>query len=457
MIKAIVTSDNHLGSYYARLRPERLEQRRSAMQGAFERVVDAALEQRVDVFLHAGDLFDRPDPRNAERAFVARQIARLRAAGIEVIAIAGNHDSPRSLGTDGGTPPHEEWQALGAVHLMRSTRHLACRELSVRGVPIRVWGLSSDWNLPRRACPIEPCFVNASPLWDVPASNGGAGDAVAAREGVDVVLLHYAVEGWADADWEEPILSLSSLDRLRADVICVGHLHKRNERRLPGGTLLLNPGATEHRHFGEESLECGCWLLHLATGDTRAEYLPLSTQPMRTLSLDLNGEGLNGEAQTEDEKGSEADAGDASDAAAPPAKTSDVNPDSPSTLMCGVLARVKDASDSAQFLRVRLHGNVSRIRFQALDLPLLQEQGNALNFHCQLHTDDLRVCDEDAVLTIGFGVSFDAGEELQNTARALAAEYTRAGQVENEEVCHLAAGRLAAAYDRLTNRVGTTV
>ena len=125
--------------------------------------------------------------------------------------------------------------------------------------------------------------------------------------------------------------------------------------------------------------------------------------------------------------------------------------------MRGVLARVEDASDSAQFLRVRLHGNVSRMRFQALDLPMLQEQGNALNFHCHLHTDDLRVCDEDAVLTIGFGVSFDAGEELQNTARALAAEHTRAGQVESGEVCHLAANRLAAAYDRLTGRAGTTV
>ena len=33
------------------------------------------------------DLFDRPDPRNAERCFVARQVRKLQEAGIPVFAI----------------------------------------------------------------------------------------------------------------------------------------------------------------------------------------------------------------------------------------------------------------------------------------------------------------------------------------------------------------------------------
>src|SRR2546429_3848544 len=102
MITAIVTSDNHLGAYYARMRPDLLERRRRRLQMGFERAVDAAISRKVDLFLHAGDLFDRPDPRNADRRFAAQQLRRLRDAGIPVFAVAGNHDCPRSYGYDGG-------------------------------------------------------------------------------------------------------------------------------------------------------------------------------------------------------------------------------------------------------------------------------------------------------------------------------------------------------------------
>lgn len=80
MTTAVLTSDNHLGAYYAHFRPDPLELRRRALQRGFQQVVDAAIERRVDLFLHAGDLFDRPDPRNAERHFVARQVRRLQEA-----------------------------------------------------------------------------------------------------------------------------------------------------------------------------------------------------------------------------------------------------------------------------------------------------------------------------------------------------------------------------------------
>src|SRR6266545_901694 len=127
MITAILTSDNHLGAYYARFRPDRLEQRRRALQRGFEQVVDAAVERRADLFLHAGDLFDRPDPRNAERCFVARQVRKLQEAEIPVFVIAGNHDSPRSYGYDGGTLPQAEMEALGAICLFGDRSRLQRR------------------------------------------------------------------------------------------------------------------------------------------------------------------------------------------------------------------------------------------------------------------------------------------------------------------------------------------
>ncbi len=399
MITAIVTSDNHLGAFYARFRPERLGQRRRRLQEGFQRVVDAAIERRVDLFLQAGDLFDRPDPRNAERHFVAGQFKRLQEAGIPVFAIAGNHDSPRSFGYDGGVLPQEEMHVLDAIHLFKQTDTFGIKTLMIGGQQVAVRGMSSDFNRPEKSCPLEGMGMQAR-----------AGD-------IDLTLLHYSVEEWGLPLAQEPCLSLANLAKLETDAICVGHLHRRNETRLPQGAVLLNPGATEHINFGEENLPCGYWLLHCQPGQVQTEYVPLPTQPMRTLELNLTD--------------------------LPP-----VGEEAEDPLMEMLLARVTETSQAEQLLRVRLNGRLSRTRFQSLDLSRLLAQGSAGNFHCQLETNDLTVFDPMAELRIGFGVSFDAREELQNVAKAFAAQVAD-NETENE-ICTLAARRLEAAYERLT-------
>lgn len=396
MITAIVTSDNHLGAYYARFRPERLAQRRRRLQEAFARVVDAAIERQVDLFLQAGDLFDRPDPRNAERHFVASQFKRMREAGIPVFAIAGNHDSPRSFGYDGGILPQEEMHVLDAVHLFRATDAFEPQVLTIRGQRVAIRGLSSDFNRADESCPLETVPIQE-------------------RQGdIDLILLHYSVEGWGQPFAHEPCLSLANLQKLNTDAICVGHLHTRRETRLPNDTILLNPGATEHINFGEEKLPCGFWVLHCEPGHVETEYVELPVQPMQTLELDVTD---TPEAQQEGEE---------------------------DPLMQVLLARLLSVANSEQLLRVHVSGRLPRKRFQNLDLPRLLALGNETNFHCQLETDRLLMFDPLAELPIGFGVSFDVGEELQNISLAVAANY--ADDETEKEICRLAAQRLDIAY-----------
>ena len=63
------------------------------MEAAFRRTIDAALAERVHAVLLAGDLFDshRPPARVVDLA--RRELARLREAGIPVLAVPGTHDS----------------------------------------------------------------------------------------------------------------------------------------------------------------------------------------------------------------------------------------------------------------------------------------------------------------------------------------------------------------------------
>jgi len=64
------------------------------LASAFGHVVDAAIAEGADVFVLAGDLFDRAQVEPPHLRQAQTILGRLRAAKIPVVAIEGNHDKP---------------------------------------------------------------------------------------------------------------------------------------------------------------------------------------------------------------------------------------------------------------------------------------------------------------------------------------------------------------------------
>ncbi|MFY9300035.1 MAG: DNA repair exonuclease [Candidatus Nitrosotenuis sp.] len=100
-MRLIHLSDTHLGySAYNKTDPQTgLNQREFDVYSAFSQIIDYILENKPDLVIHSGDLFDsvRPSNRAIREAF--RQIARLSAAKIPTVIIAGNHSTPRQKAT----------------------------------------------------------------------------------------------------------------------------------------------------------------------------------------------------------------------------------------------------------------------------------------------------------------------------------------------------------------------
>ncbi len=90
-IKLLHTSDVHLGAKLSYLGSKSAEQR-GQIRKSFEKVVDTAIEQKVDVVMIAGDLFDNPYPSKVNVVFVRDLLLKLSKANIKVAVIAGNHD-----------------------------------------------------------------------------------------------------------------------------------------------------------------------------------------------------------------------------------------------------------------------------------------------------------------------------------------------------------------------------
>jgi exonuclease SbcD len=92
MPRLLHMADVHLGARHSDLGPAAAEQRERQF-AAFERAIELALAERVDLVLIAGDLFDSNSqpPRSVERA--AAQLGRLVQRHTPVVIIPGTHDS----------------------------------------------------------------------------------------------------------------------------------------------------------------------------------------------------------------------------------------------------------------------------------------------------------------------------------------------------------------------------
>ncbi|WP_327116941.1 exonuclease subunit SbcD [Nocardia sp. NBC_01730] len=108
-MRILHTSDWHIGF---RMRGTPLL---AAQQVILVGEIPALVEEwEVDLVVVAGDIYDKTDPSEAEVAVCQDAFAAIRAAGAQLLVIAGNHDSPIRLGAGA------VFTAAGGLHLMTS-------------------------------------------------------------------------------------------------------------------------------------------------------------------------------------------------------------------------------------------------------------------------------------------------------------------------------------------------
>lgn len=108
-MRVLHTSDWHVGRSFHQ------HSTLDALNGVFDAVAGAVTDNRVDVVVASGDIYDSSTP-SADSVDVFNSILRrLRDAGAQIVLIAGNHDSAARLGT------MSAFAASAGVHVI--TRH----------------------------------------------------------------------------------------------------------------------------------------------------------------------------------------------------------------------------------------------------------------------------------------------------------------------------------------------
>ncbi|MEM0026435.1 MAG: DNA repair exonuclease [Ignisphaera sp.] len=91
---ALHVSDTHLGAIQYGLLS-----RAKDVYSAFGETIEIALRERVDLYIHAGDFFDSPNPPPEAYIVAYKGLKKLKEKNIKVVVIAGQHDIPKRYST----------------------------------------------------------------------------------------------------------------------------------------------------------------------------------------------------------------------------------------------------------------------------------------------------------------------------------------------------------------------
>lgn len=341
-VRILLTADNHLGRFYDRMPPQRLEERRKWLRRGFRAAVDCALERRVDLFLQAGDLFDTPDPRNIEREFVAECLAQLARAGVRCYGVGGNHDTPKMRTEQGGVLPQGIYHRLGGLTVFPQKLAIDYEIVDIDGVRVAVGGLTRNPSLPPDVDPLE--VIEPQPV----------------EADIRLLLLHYSIEGHTSGLYlNDPCVRRRSLEKFpQPHIFLMGHIHRFDEFGI-GPHRVLVPGATEKMTFDPNEKEPGFLYFEVSPGGVveQLQHVPAPPQPRQEVRV----------------------------------RTTELDRQEP---FASILRRLEPLRDGDTMLKLRLEGPIPRDGYQGLELRKLHEFALAHFFSFDLDMAGLDIEDE---------------------------------------------------------------
>lgn len=250
-------ADIHLDSPLRGLRAragERSEEIAGAPRAAFVKLINFAIEQKIDLLLLAGDNWDGGHSDYGSLLFFAEQMTRLNREGVRVVMIQGNHDAENQLRL---TMP-ENVKMLSS----RSPRSELFPDLGV---------VIHGQSYPRRD-------VEENLAAKYPAAVPGM---------VNIGLLHTAVTGYAGPHKVYAPCTIQDLCDKSYDYWALGHVHARTE--LNRNPWIIYPGNLQTR-FMLEAGEKGATLVTVREGGIgEVEHVPLDVVRWTTVAVDVTG------------------------------------------------------------------------------------------------------------------------------------------------------------------------
>ena len=243
-----------------------------------DQIVSTVAEQAVDVVLISGDLYDRSVPPTEAVSLLNATLNRLcHDLGVQVIIIAGNHDSAERLDFAADLLGDAGLHIVGPL-----SADIQPISLTVDDMTVDFFGLPY-------ADPARVRHVYGAELSSHEDAMALLLDSVKTKKQPgrpSVVLSHCFIDGGEESDSERP-LSIGGADRINADLFApftysaLGHLHRPQYK---GQEHVHYSGSILKYSFSEVDHQKSVTLVELsAAGGVTTEYVEL--QPLRDMRI----------------------------------------------------------------------------------------------------------------------------------------------------------------------------
>ncbi len=284
MLKILHFADAHIDmANYGRHDPESgLPLRVLDFLKSLDTIVDAAINEKVDLVIFAGDAYKDRTPAPTYQREWGRRIIRLSQAGIPTLLLIGNHDiSPAS----GRAHAIQEFDTLQVPHIHVLAKPCFMPPAELENLPLQVIAL--------------PWVSRSALMASLGLSGEDTGDIYAELE----VRLAALVQTWLEqADSSLPVvmtahasiqgaafgyertvmlgsdlvLSGALVRDPRLDYVAMGHIHKPQDLNKDGHPPVIYPGSIERVDFGEIDDDRFYVIAHVSRGKTRVEWRKLN-------------------------------------------------------------------------------------------------------------------------------------------------------------------------------------
>jgi len=300
-VKILHFADLHIGvENYGKINAETgLNTRLEDFVKSFDRLIEDAIQESVDLVIFAGDAFKINEPSNTHQRLFAERILKLARHEIPVFLLIGNHDQTNRYGEShaldiyatldipgvwvSGRPQIQTLPTRSGPLQIVSLPHISKSALMTVDDYARKTFTEVDRSLVQQVEEILDYFKNQlNP--EIPAI-------LAAHVGVEQARIgseHSMSIGYGFT------IPLGLLTRSEYKYVALGHIHKH--QILSQDPPVIYPGSVDRVDFGEEKEEKGYMLVEILPEKTNYRFVALPSRRFITLEKNL----LESETPTED-------------------------------------------------------------------------------------------------------------------------------------------------------------
>ncbi len=305
-MKILHFSDLHLGvETYGRIDPETgLSTRLLDFLSALDKLVDYAVENRVDLVIFCGDAYKTREPSQTQQREFAKRINRLSTSGIPIFLLVGNHDLPNAIGRATTT---EIFDTLAIKNVYVSSRP------DIYKIPTNS-GIIQIASLPwlRRSALLSKeetrnlDFDQINQKLQQVLTNIIAAQAAKLDPTLPSILAAHVWVAGARVGSEslmtigqEHVLLLSNVAHPAFDYVALGHIHKHQV--LSEHPPVVYAGSLERVDFSEEGDEKGFYVVDIETSGQNGQTIrPFDKAQDRQVPISY---GMATKSLTQDERG----------------------------------------------------------------------------------------------------------------------------------------------------------